>query len=274
MKKIADSWFEITKRCAIIKHTSKGTVYYVSKHASLPALTMENYNKKCSKKKYNRKIKKIARNGCSNNTWKLSNKRIGEGAFGYVVPATYFKTTKTEGNKTFEYVAKIQDFHKEEFDYKLTKNLFLNEVAILSKLNNSGVSPNLYDAWICDDIGYIIMDKLYSPPQDSLNTYKNEVVDAMKKLHSKKIFMTDFSDDNFMIDQYGNVKLIDFGLSVDYSHVKPNIKISSHYSIDYGTMTWKEAKEFDFLQIDFYLGNETEQKIAENVLGILEDQNA
>lgn len=189
--------------------------------------------------------------------WNILNKQsLGEGEFGSVVVAC----DKNEDiSPDCQYVVKIQPFESTEYnDSKTRKKVFLNEVSLLSKLRGSGIVPMIYDAWICNNIGYTVMERLSRPERGKLNSYYVATKKVLKRLHDHGIVMLDFHLDNFMLKN-GQPILIDLGLGEDYSTVSPGQTIHHASAIHYGDFTFEQATEFDNLTVDLKLGK---KKIA------------
>ena len=74
------------------------------------------------------------------------------------------------------------------------------------------------------DLGKVLK-KVRNFTEEIALIYICEVLLALEYLHSKNVMYRDLKPDNIMVDQYGHIKLVDFGLSkldVDESYSSPN----------------------------------------------------
>ncbi len=218
--------------------------------------------------------------------WVLHEK-IGEGAFGSVLIACH-KLHDQMMHGDCKYVIKIQEFkdrktHGHILSAGKIKEAFRNEVHFLTKLNNTSIVPHIYDAWICQNIGYIVMEKLLIPKDKKENQswedydahltkkYFSKMQKTMKRLHQHKVAFMDFSHYNYGLRE--NTKegvLLDFGLAVDFDGIPDGKKISHPYDEDYGKFSWEDAKEFDNLSVKANLGDVEDKKRAIDILGDME----
>jgi len=88
--------------------------------------------------------------------------------------------------------------------------------------------PNLvtiYDAGIADDHCFVVMEYLPGgslrsrlaagqalPPRAAIRLVA-QVADALQRLHEERIVHGDIKPDNVLLDEYGNAKLVDFGIA-------------------------------------------------------------
>lgn len=104
------------------------------------------------------------------------------------------------------------------------------EVEILKKLDHPTI-VKLHDCFICPDMIYAVMDYVAGDLCDQIVDRGVEhfaeheakgiiykVASAIQYIHSKNIVHRDIKTENILLDQKGNVKLIDFGLSVQLEH--------------------------------------------------------
>lgn len=201
------------------------------------------------------KLKNLkVRKSCGTN-WNVTENKLGEGAFSSV----YVTCERNDDiSPNCKYAVKIQKFKSEEsksemFSEANIKKSFLKEVSLLSKLRGLGIVPMIYDAWICEDVGYMVIERLDAINKKNIKSYYDDMKIVMKRLHDHGIFMLDFHDDNFMLKN-GRPVLIDLGLAEDYSGLSPGEKIHHAYATDYGDFTFEKAKEFDNLTVDRILG--------------------
>lgn len=114
--------------------------------------------------------------------------------------------------------------------------LFFNEFVCLQKLNDSGITPKIYDAYVClphnktiNDVsqsdviyGYVmekfdltLLDFLKNEANKDVDGYANQILTILKVLTRYKILHRDFLASNFMVNNQGTIKIIDFGLAYD-----------------------------------------------------------
>jgi len=181
------------------------------------------------------KFENIKQNLCKITDWKKS-KKIGAGVYGQVYIAC-----QTKGG--CNYVLKVQNDDKE----------FRNEVKLLKKLEGTGISPKIYDAWTCKKKGYIILDKLDATLKASKLSKKEiykQITHLLRALHRKKITFMDLHWGNAMVKD-GRLYMIDFGLSKDWSGIPASKKeYIDQFSDLFGKYTFADAKQFDMLTAD------------------------
>lgn len=143
----------------------------------------------------------------------------------------FFKVTKDETNDIF--AAKV--IYMKENGQNNERKKILNEINILSILNHPNIIK-FYDAFeISNDHNkklFIIIQEFCS--RGSLLTFindgglrnrtKNEnnkmmrnIIEAVSYLHKMKIAHCDIKCENFLVDENYNIKLIDFGLSLNFN---------------------------------------------------------
>lgn len=196
--------------------------------------------------------KQSIRNTCKN-IWNTQKKSLGDGAYGDV-----FITCKNKSNDC-NYAIKVQNL-----DTKEKRDIFNNEVRILKKLQFTNVVPKLYDAWICKNTGYVVMEVLFKEKKRNSKVLSEKVFEVVKRIHEENIVLIDFNNGNFMYDKQGNIRIIDFGLAVDYTKIKG--KYSHPYAEDYGDFTFEEGKYFDKVQVYFSLSTKKEKEKMMKVL--------
>ena len=164
--------------------------------------------------------------GCK---WIKSTSVEGQGKFGTV----YRLCKQCDGQEPVcAYVVKhIKRYSSEE----TFRNDFQKEVQMHIFLRDSGIAPNVYDAFICGDDGYIILDRkdynikeyafklletLKKPDLvfDILNQLQTSVIRLISQLHSYNYIHDDPHLENFMIEvrngdlvNWRNPQIIDFG---------------------------------------------------------------
>jgi RIO-like serine/threonine protein kinase len=155
--------------------------------------------------------------------------QLGEGAAGNVY-------RKEDDN----YVVKIQK----------ANNLFYAEVKCLKDLQNKvSVVPKLYAAWIYEEKGYIIIEKLnvlYGMKSDKMEK-------ALEEIFNYGWLHLDISTCNRMCNSDGNLILIDFGWAVkkpknlEQTYPKHPISIQACKAFTYTEL--KARQDFDFTLI-------------------------
>jgi serine/threonine protein kinase len=169
---------------------------------------------------------------CMNNWEKKS--QLGKGCFGSV-----FEACK---DKTCGYIMKISNIADQyRFD------TFQREQYFLNKLNSSEISPKIYDSWICNENGYIVLEKwdgdlenlnLFYVKDGKLCVYKwvwDQMITCILEMSKRKIIHGDIKPSNFLaIKKDRRVCISDFGTSIDYkTEVLDDpkaIKLGWHYS--------------------------------------------
>ena len=144
-----------------------------------------------------------------------------------------------EGFSSNVYICKFQN---KEYAIKIlknnpnSKNYFEREISILNKINNnyitnlitSGISKFEFDKNSISDNYYIILDLakkgelfnyiLYPKKgfSESQTRYIfTEILKGVKSIHDNGIIHLDLKIENIMIDEFYNVKISDFGFSID-----------------------------------------------------------
>lgn len=147
------------------------------------------------------------------------NVHIGKGAFGQVHSCRY------KQNTCDEYALKRMMLDPEDEDVNI-----VNEVMMMSKLLRNGIRvPKLYDAWICNGFGYILMQKLSGPTlreliitrelkinTDRWNKFIRYLSHDIPKMNEVGVFHNDLHDENVLWDNVTKeFYTIDFGLAKD-----------------------------------------------------------
>jgi hypothetical protein len=167
--------------------------------------------------------------GCK---WIKTTTIEGQGKFGTV----YRLCKQCDGQEPIcSYVVKHIKRNSSEETFR---NDFQKEVQMHILLRDSGISPNVYDAFICGDDGYIVLDrKDYNIKEyafklletlkktdlvfDILNQLQTSVIRLVGQLHSYSYIHDDPHLENFMIEvrngdlvNWRNPQIIDFGKAV------------------------------------------------------------
>lgn len=107
-----------------------------------------------------------------------------------------------------EYVLKSQDISTEKNYVE-----FINEVTILNKIQHWRAAPTIYDAWICQDKGYFVMELLYplNIPNDKIWETAASLLD---EFHEMGYIHGDLHEGNILCNKHGNMIFIDYGSSI------------------------------------------------------------
>jgi len=140
---------------------------------------------------------------------------IGEGGLGIVYKAVDFNTNEQVAVKLLK-----PDLLEDEKN----RQRFTNEGRMLTELEHEHII-NAYEIGEADKQGYIAMEYL---PGGTLQQYVHrshpleikeiqriclQITDALELIHEKKIIHRDLKTSNIMLDENGNVRVMDFGLS-------------------------------------------------------------
>lgn len=97
---------------------------------------------------------------------------------------------------------------------------FENEVKNHTKLAMKGISPKIYDAWINDKMGFIVMDRLRITLGQYLKINKHlpshnlhKLFTIINNMHDNGIYHSDLHGSNIMMDEIDRFYIIDFGSS-------------------------------------------------------------
>lgn len=142
--------------------------------------------------------------------------KIGQGGMGAV-----YLAERTEGDFKHQVAIKLIDSEK-----ATRENLdrFKQEKRILASLNHPGIAQ-LFDGGVTEDnIPYIIMEYVNGIPITDYCQQKAcpasekielfiQVLEAVRNAHENLIIHSDLKPDNILINEDGNVKILDFGIS-------------------------------------------------------------
>lgn len=152
--------------------------------------------------------------------YQMINNNIGRGSFGKTV------LLKDESIDELFVCKKYEPYYEE--DTETFFEAFKKEIKIMYKLNHKNI-VRIYNYYLYDKelTGYIIMEYVQGRDIDTyfkehvesldVNNIFIQLLDAFKCLEDNKIIHRDIRYSNIMIDDNGNVKVIDFGLGKVYS---------------------------------------------------------
>ena len=134
---------------------------------------------------------------------KAGIKPIGEGSYGAVFAAC-------KDDNCNDYILKIQTAGPD----------FTREVYALTELNGWEFSPQIYDAWTCDGIGFMVIENMGSissclPPDTTKAEITRQLDVMLSELHEKDWVHVDTHSGNIMCKN-GHIALIDFGWAVRF----------------------------------------------------------
>lgn len=158
-----------------------------------------------SKKKYKpiisksiqKRHKSVIENCIINEEW-IQKNFLGSGLSGKVYAAC------TRNNPTdCEYALKTQ----------YADEMYYNEVEALQDLQGVRGIPILYNAWTCNGIGYMVLERLY--PIQYLTRKEGRIIERITNdMLNKNWLYIDLHSDNVMLNKNGNIVLTDFGWAV------------------------------------------------------------
>lgn len=160
------------------------------------------------------------------------DKIVGKGGYGTVYEACKENEEKGDEEEDCNYVAKIIKYQEyQERDERENNKLFEKEVRIQTIAAENGISPKIMKARKIGNQGIIIMEKMSATLQSVLENMKTredmeriavEIGDCLMTLHSLGIYHNDAHYKNFMVNNKGKVKIIDFGSAYESSYGKEN----------------------------------------------------
>lgn len=172
---------------------------------------------------------------------------IGRGSFGTVF------SLKNHPNKVLKNIDITNYNISNSFGYD-SLNMLVSEILIMEKLNNTNISPKLYDYFICSFQDKLILSIVQEKMDSSLrnwiqkgntlnNLHKIQLINKTKQLHKLGILHKDIHDDNILVnivDNKINLYLADFGISKTFKEFINNFKKKDldniedlFYSIEY-----------------------------------------
>ena len=179
--------------------------------------------------------------------WRLPTKQVGKGAYGTIYEVCKKKPADCN------YVMKIIPFGG------IFRTPFYREVNLQKEAAALDIAPPVSESWVCEDLnlGVIIMPSLEKTLWDILqdetietktkDEYIKDAETILRTLNNNNIYHGDAHVENFMIDNTGHLKIIDFGESFKFSSTPVYI------SCKYGGIERREEffdKDFEKLTED------------------------
>lgn len=129
-------------------------------------------------------------------------------------------------------------------------NMLKNEVNILYKLKNTSLCPQLYWYNFSEDDNCIIIELIKGETINKLkleNTKQKvslmlKILEAVKEIHKFNIIHCDLKPDNILLDLNNNIKIIDFGISINNGE---------NYFLGHGTPRYCSKSQIIKKDIDF-----------------------
>ncbi|MHB1952904.1 MAG: protein kinase domain-containing protein [Sulfobacillus sp.] len=101
------------------------------------------------------------------------------------------------------------------------ENGFSTEVFIQNMLAKRGIAPRVYEAWMTDGAGFIVMERLKITLKQYLRTYGGlsvmqmlELIGLVEQMHASGIYHGDLYDQNIALNGRDKFYIIDFGKSM------------------------------------------------------------
>ena len=143
--------------------------------------------------------------------WEAEQKKLGEGSFGHVFGAC--RTTNGTKSDDCNYVVKVQKAG-ERFDA---------EVRILQLLQESKVTPRLYDSWVCNGYGYMVSQRMVGDLDVELKRTSKMAAEDIKRvqellaaIHHQHVAWLDLASRNLLRGSDGLLYATDFGVSLHF----------------------------------------------------------
>ena len=154
--------------------------------------------------------------------WKSSKDKLGKRTVGS--RSTYTATCMVDRQDQCEYVMKVQPIDP----------YFRNEVEALVYLKDTGVVAEIKEAWTCDGMGFIVMERLMEcnvnvKNTDEVQLYSKKILDALRVIGENGWIHNDIHAGNIMCKKDMSLALIDFGLAFRRTE---NLKLSEHFEAD------------------------------------------
>jgi tRNA A-37 threonylcarbamoyl transferase component Bud32 len=119
-----------------------------------------------------------------------------------------------------------------------TLNSLINEILIMEKLNDTNISPKLYEYFLCTDKNNLILSLVQEKMDMSLSnwldngnilnySHKKQLIDKIQKLHNLDIAHKDIHSGNILIkklDDSIDLYIADFGISKYFNNIIEDYK--------------------------------------------------
>lgn len=138
---------------------------------------------------------------------KANIKPIGEGSYGTIYAAC-------KDDNCNNHILKVQPANED----------FEREVYAMTELNGWEYSPEIYDAWTCDGLGFMVIENMGSiseclPSDITKEEISRQLNVILDELHQKGWVHVDTHSGNIMC-KHGHIALIDFGWAVKFPESK------------------------------------------------------
>lgn len=148
----------------------------------------------------------------------ILGKKLGEGTFGTVRLATHIETKEQVAIKILEKlkILQLEDKTRVEREIKILKYLRHNNIAQLYSVIQTNENICLVIEYVQGKelFDYIIESKHLSE-QEACCFYQ-QIISGIKYLHKLKVVHRDLKPENLLIETKKTIKIVDFGLSIDY----------------------------------------------------------
>lgn len=199
---------------------------------------------------------------------------LSKGGFGscYLIKSTKFDIT---------FVCKVMRDQKEDKSFILS---YKREVEALIQLDHPNI-VRIYDVFTEKKYLFIILEYCSAGNISSVLTEKkrlsaqtvfrlsSELIDALEYMHSHGFAHYDIKAENVLIDQYGRVKLADFGLTEQIDENKKTISSKIKGSLNYMAPEILQHQDHDPFKADVWALGVTLYFIATNRLPFIGGNN-